>query len=177
MAPEVARGDQLSAKADVWSSCCMLLHMLNGCQPWIRYYSHPLCLQPPPLWEVPSNCNNFTAKVFKAGLQKDPERRASAKELQRKTTKALRADVNVCVHIKLLYTKPILRFVSVLKDSDRSSDDLSSGIFSSCNSQTDGHMEWSASANQPSSYCSEGKMSGVLTLVSSYGSKLTRFKV
>ncbi|XP_047464070.1 uncharacterized protein LOC125021920 isoform X2 [Mugil cephalus] len=95
MAPEVARGDRLCAKADVWSSCCMLLHMLNGCQPWIRYYSHPLCLQivnePPPLWEVPSNCNNFTAKVFKAGLRKDPDRRASAKELRRKTTKALRA--------------------------------------------------------------------------------------
>ncbi|XP_041671927.1 uncharacterized protein LOC121528505 [Cheilinus undulatus] len=95
MAPEVARGDRLCAKADVWSSCCMLLHMLNGCQPWIRYYSHPLCLQivnePPPLWEVPSNCNNFTAKVFRAGLQKEPDRRASAKELRRKTTKALRA--------------------------------------------------------------------------------------
>lgn len=45
MAPEVARGDPLSAKADVWSSCCMLLHMLNGCRPWTRYYSHPLCLQ------------------------------------------------------------------------------------------------------------------------------------
>ncbi|XP_056221345.1 uncharacterized protein LOC130161966 [Seriola aureovittata] len=95
MAPEVARGDQLCAKADVWSSCCMLLHMLNGCHPWIRYYSHPLCLQivnePPPLWEVPSTCNNFTAKVFRAGLQKDPDRRVSAKELRRKTTKALRA--------------------------------------------------------------------------------------
>ncbi|XP_069560786.1 mitogen-activated protein kinase kinase kinase 14 [Brachyistius frenatus] len=95
MAPEVARGDRLCAKADVWSSCCMLLHMLNGWQPWIRYYSHPLCLQivkePPPLWEVPSNCNNFTAKVFRAGLQKDSDRRASAKELRRKTTQALRA--------------------------------------------------------------------------------------
>ncbi|XP_039991834.1 uncharacterized protein LOC120794657 [Xiphias gladius] len=95
MAPEVARGDRLCAKADVWSSCCMLLHMLNGCHPWIRYYSHPLCLQivnePPPLWEVPSNCNNFTAEVFRAGLRKDPGRRASAKELRRKTTKALRA--------------------------------------------------------------------------------------
>ncbi|XP_029954671.1 mitogen-activated protein kinase kinase kinase 14 [Salarias fasciatus] len=95
MAPEVARGDRLSAKADVWSSCCMLLHMLNGHQPWTRLYCHPLCLQivnePPPLWEVPSNCNNFTAKVFRAGLQKDPLRRATAWELQRKTTKALRA--------------------------------------------------------------------------------------
>lgn len=95
MAPEVARGDQLCAKADVWSSCCMLLHMLNGCQPWVRYYSHPLCLQianePPPLWEVPSNCNNFTAKIFRAGLKKDPDKRASAKSLRKKTTKALRA--------------------------------------------------------------------------------------
>ncbi|TNN03360.1 hypothetical protein fugu_000389 [Takifugu bimaculatus] len=95
MAPEVARGDPLSAKADVWSSCCMLLHMLNGCRPWTRYYSHPLCLQivnePPPMWEVPSNCNHFTAKVFRAGLRKDPERRASATVLRRKTTKALRA--------------------------------------------------------------------------------------
>ncbi|XP_038130164.1 mitogen-activated protein kinase kinase kinase 14-like isoform X2 [Cyprinodon tularosa] len=95
MAPEVARGDQVCPKADVWSSCCMLLHMLNGCQPWIRFYSPPLCLQianePPPLWEVPSNCNNFTANVFRAGLQKDPDKRASAKDLRRKTTKALRA--------------------------------------------------------------------------------------
>uniref|UniRef100_A0A3P9NT65 Mitogen-activated protein kinase kinase kinase 14b n=1 Tax=Poecilia reticulata TaxID=8081 RepID=A0A3P9NT65_POERE len=95
MAPEVARGDQVCSKADVWSSCCMLLHMLNGCQPWTRYYSHPLCLQivnePPPLWEVPSDCNNFTANVFRAGLRKDPDRRASAKDLRRKTTKALRA--------------------------------------------------------------------------------------
>lgn len=47
--------------------------------------------EPPPLWEVPSNCNNFTAKVFRAGLRKDPERRASAKALRRKSTKALRA--------------------------------------------------------------------------------------
>ncbi|XP_063749543.1 uncharacterized protein LOC134870938 isoform X2 [Eleginops maclovinus] len=42
------------------------------------------------------------------------------------------------------------------KDSDHSSDDLSSGVFSSCNSQTDGHLEWLASASQPSSCCFEG---------------------
>uniref|UniRef100_A0A8C6Q4K1 Mitogen-activated protein kinase kinase kinase 14b n=1 Tax=Nothobranchius furzeri TaxID=105023 RepID=A0A8C6Q4K1_NOTFU len=95
MAPEVARGDPACTKADVWSSCCMLLHMLNGCQPWTRHFSHPLCLhivhEPPPLWEVPSTCNNFTAKVFKAGLQKNPDRRASAQKLRRRTSKALRA--------------------------------------------------------------------------------------
>lgn len=47
--------------------------------------------EPPPLWEVPSSCNHFTAEVFRSGLQKDPDRRASAEELRRKTTKALRA--------------------------------------------------------------------------------------
>lgn len=45
MSPEVARGDPRSDKADVWSSCCMLLHMLSGHQPWTRYYTHPLCLK------------------------------------------------------------------------------------------------------------------------------------
>lgn len=47
--------------------------------------------KPPPLWEVPSTSNNFTAQVFRAGLQKEPDRRASAKELRRKTMQALRA--------------------------------------------------------------------------------------
>ncbi|XP_030018891.1 mitogen-activated protein kinase kinase kinase 14 isoform X2 [Sphaeramia orbicularis] len=192
MAPEVAQGDQLCAKVDVWSSCCMLLHMLNGCQPWIRYYSHPLCLQivnePPPLWEVPSNCNNFTAKVFRAGLQKDPDRRASAKELRRKTTKALRAGQHTCddswgSEAELEYLRDDIGVGNVIqtpspeprddppscfscsessqidaseKDSDHSSDDLSSGVFSSCNSQADVHLEWMASPTQPSSHCFEG---------------------
>nr|XP_020460363.1 mitogen-activated protein kinase kinase kinase 14-like isoform X3 [Monopterus albus] len=172
MAPEVARGDRLCAKADMWSSCCMLLHMLNGCHPWIRYYSHPLCLQivnePPPLWEVPSNCNNFTAKVFRAGLQKDPERRASARELRRKTTKALRAAVPRGTTIQTPSPEPrddppscfsssdTSQIDASEADSDHSSDDLSSGVFSSCHSHTDRHLEWLASANQPSSYRSEG---------------------
>ncbi|XP_035467482.2 mitogen-activated protein kinase kinase kinase 14 isoform X3 [Scophthalmus maximus] len=232
MAPEVARGDPLCAKADVWSSCCMLLHMLNGFPPWTRYYSHPLCLQivnePPPLWEVPSTCNNFTAKVFRAGLRKDPDGRASAKELRRKTTKALRAvgglsSCSVRTACEILHrgtgttppedgprsasapamhwkgqrrsdspwgSEPELEFhrdnvasgariqtpspeprddppscfscsdTSQVdasgKDSDHSSDDLSSGVFSSCNSRSDGRLEWSASANQPHSYRFEG---------------------
>ncbi|KAF0025859.1 hypothetical protein F2P81_022740 [Scophthalmus maximus] len=42
------------------------------------------------------------------------------------------------------------------QDSDHSSDDLSSGVFSSCNSRSDGRLEWSASANQPHSYRFEG---------------------
>ncbi|KAJ7987704.1 hypothetical protein DPEC_G00329250 [Dallia pectoralis] len=95
MAPEVARGDLRCAKADVWSSCCMLLHMLNGYHPWVRYYNHPLCFQivdePPPLREVPIGCNPYTADVFRAGLQKNPAHRASATELRLITNKALRA--------------------------------------------------------------------------------------
>lgn len=66
------------------------------------------------------------------------------------------------VHVEsLLKNNKNLKFLSVIKDSDHSSDDLSSGVFSSCNSQTDGHLEWLASANQPSSYCFEGKMAGL----------------
>ncbi|XP_020310070.1 uncharacterized protein LOC109865966 [Oncorhynchus kisutch] len=100
MAPEVARGDLRCAKADVWSSCCMLLHMLNGCHPWIRYYNHPLCFkivnEPPPLREVPPSCNPYTAEVLRAGLQKDPTSRASATALRQMTTKALRAVGGLC---------------------------------------------------------------------------------
>ncbi|XP_041941501.1 uncharacterized protein LOC121704961 isoform X2 [Alosa sapidissima] len=95
MAPEVAKGDARGAKADVWSSCCMLLHMLNGCHPWTRYYAHPLCLtivsEEPPLREVPGSCHPLTALVFRAGLVKDPGRRASATELKERSSDALRA--------------------------------------------------------------------------------------
>lgn len=45
MAPEIVKGEHRGAKADVWSSCCMLLHMLNGCQPWTRYYTCRLYLK------------------------------------------------------------------------------------------------------------------------------------
>ncbi|XP_051737569.1 uncharacterized protein LOC127505789 [Ctenopharyngodon idella] len=94
MPPEVARGDPRSAKADVWSSCCMLLHMLNGHQPWTRYYPHPLYLkivsEPPPLWEIPPDCDPLTCDVIKGGLVKEPGERHSASELLQKTVKALR---------------------------------------------------------------------------------------
>lgn len=94
MAPEVVLGDKRSAKADIWSSCCMLLHMLNGCQPWTRYYSRPLYLkiaeEPPPLREIPADCSTYTADVIKQGLQKEPNRRVSSKDLRLLTAKALK---------------------------------------------------------------------------------------
>ncbi|XP_059380043.1 mitogen-activated protein kinase kinase kinase 14-like [Carassius carassius] len=89
MPPEVTRGDPRSDKVDVWCSCCMLLHMLNGHQPWTRYYPHPLYLkivsEPPPLWEIPPDCDPLTCDVIKGGLVKEPRERHSASELLQKT--------------------------------------------------------------------------------------------
>ncbi|KAJ6633945.1 hypothetical protein lerEdw1_014236 [Lerista edwardsae] len=93
LAPEVAMGKRCDSKVDVWSSCCMMLHLLNGCHPWTRYYNHPLCLkiakEPPPLREIPSSCHPSTAHVIKVGLEKDPVKRASAAELRAKACMAL----------------------------------------------------------------------------------------
>uniref|UniRef100_A0A8C6UTI3 Mitogen-activated protein kinase kinase kinase 14a n=1 Tax=Neogobius melanostomus TaxID=47308 RepID=A0A8C6UTI3_9GOBI len=93
MAPEIVKGEPRGAKADVWSSCCMFLHMRNGCQPWTRYYTCRLYLkianEPPPLREIPSDCSPLTAEVLMAGLHKDPGKRASASELKVKTARAL----------------------------------------------------------------------------------------
>ncbi|XP_003222577.2 mitogen-activated protein kinase kinase kinase 14 [Anolis carolinensis] len=93
LAPEVVMGKRCNAKADVWSSCCMMLHLLNGCHPWTRYYNYPLCLkiakEPPPLREIPTSCHPSTAHVIKAGLEKEPAKRASAAELRLKANRAL----------------------------------------------------------------------------------------
>lgn len=51
MAPEMLMGEPRGARADVWSSCCMLLHMLNGCPPWIRYYTCRLFLKVRHRWQ------------------------------------------------------------------------------------------------------------------------------
>ncbi|XP_018619862.2 mitogen-activated protein kinase kinase kinase 14-like [Scleropages formosus] len=110
MAPEVAKGEDLGTKADVWSSCCMLLHMLNGCPPWTRYYSHPLFLtianKPPPVGEIPHSCSPRTAEVIKAGLVKDPEKRASAKELREKVSRALQEVGGLTSPIRGAYREP-----------------------------------------------------------------------
>ncbi|XP_044302863.1 mitogen-activated protein kinase kinase kinase 14 isoform X2 [Varanus komodoensis] len=93
LAPEVVIGKRCDSKADIWSSCCMMLHLLNGCHPWTRYYNHPLCLkiakEPPPLREIPPSCHPFTAQVIKAGLEKEPTKRSSAAELRMKASTAL----------------------------------------------------------------------------------------
>nr|XP_015217489.1 PREDICTED: mitogen-activated protein kinase kinase kinase 14-like [Lepisosteus oculatus]XP_015217490.1 PREDICTED: mitogen-activated protein kinase kinase kinase 14-like [Lepisosteus oculatus] len=110
MAPEVVRGEPCSAKADVWSSCCMMLHMLNGCHPWTRYYTHPLCLkianEPPPVNEIPPTCSPYTADVIRAGLEKDPSKRGSAAELKKKVDKALEEVGGLTSPVKGPYQEP-----------------------------------------------------------------------
>ncbi|XP_029945513.1 mitogen-activated protein kinase kinase kinase 14 isoform X2 [Salarias fasciatus] len=111
MAPEVVRGEPRGAKADVWSSCCMLLHMLNGCQPWTRYYTCRLYLkianEPPPLREIPPDCSPLTVEVIKAGLQKDPVKRSSASDLREKTDRALREVGGLSNPVRGPYTEPL----------------------------------------------------------------------
>uniref|UniRef100_A0A8C5P206 Mitogen-activated protein kinase kinase kinase 14 n=1 Tax=Jaculus jaculus TaxID=51337 RepID=A0A8C5P206_JACJA len=93
MAPEVVMGKPCDAKVDIWSSCCMMLHMLNGCHPWTQYYRGPLCLkiasEPPPVREIPTSCAPLTAQAIQEGLRKEPIHRASAMELRGKVGQAL----------------------------------------------------------------------------------------
>ncbi|XP_047427143.1 mitogen-activated protein kinase kinase kinase 14 [Mugil cephalus] len=111
MAPEIVKAEPRGAKADVWSSCCMLLHMLNGCQPWTRYYTCRLYLkianEPPPLREIPPDCSPLTAEVIKAGLEKDPVKRSSASELKDKADRALREVGGLTSPVKGPYTEPL----------------------------------------------------------------------
>ncbi|NXT59200.1 M3K14 kinase, partial [Pluvianellus socialis] len=120
MAPEVVMGKRCDSKVDVWSSCCMMLHMLNGCHPWTQYYNHPLCLkiakEPPPLREIPPSCNPLTAEIIKMGLEKEPVQRASASELKTKTSMALEEVGGVTSPWKGEYREP--RHLSLNKENN-----------------------------------------------------------
>lgn len=120
MAPEVVLGKRCDSKVDVWSSCCMMLHMLNGCHPWTQYYNHPLCLkiakEPPPLREIPPSCNPLTAEIIKMGLQKEPVQRASASELRTKASTALQEVGGVTSPWKGEYREP--RRLALHKESN-----------------------------------------------------------
>ncbi|KFR05012.1 Mitogen-activated protein kinase kinase kinase 14 [Nipponia nippon] len=120
MAPEVVMGKRCDSKVDVWSSCCMMLHMLNGCHPWTQYYNHPLCLkiakEPPPLREIPPSCNPLTAEIIKMGLEKEPVQRASASELKTKTSVALEEVGGVTSPWKGEYREP--RHLSLSKENN-----------------------------------------------------------
>lgn len=110
MAPEMVKGELRGAKADVWSSCCMFLHMMNGCHPWTRFYTCRLYLkianEPPPLREIPPNCSPLTAELLTSGLHKDPGKRASASELKVKTARALQEVGGLSSSVKGPYVDP-----------------------------------------------------------------------
>ncbi|XP_063816063.1 mitogen-activated protein kinase kinase kinase 14 [Pseudophryne corroboree] len=93
MAPDIAGGKPCDTKVDVWSACCMFLHMLNGWHPWSRTHTAPLCLkiatEPPPIHEIPPSCHMLTRNIITAGLQKDPSNRATAADLLEKVNVAL----------------------------------------------------------------------------------------
>ncbi|XP_064421516.1 mitogen-activated protein kinase kinase kinase 14 isoform X1 [Latimeria chalumnae] len=94
MAPEVVKGTACDVKVDVWSSCCMMLHILNGCHPWREHNANQIFMQianePPPVDEIPASCSPYTTDVIRSGLEKESVRRASASELRMKVIKALK---------------------------------------------------------------------------------------
>ncbi|XP_061701409.1 mitogen-activated protein kinase kinase kinase 14 isoform X3 [Syngnathoides biaculeatus] len=126
MAPEMVSGEPRGDRADVWSSCCMLLHMLNGCQPWTRYYSCRLFLkianEPAPLREIPPGCGTLTAELIEAGLQKDPNKRASASDMKERTARALKQVGGVRSPWSRAYMQP-LYITRKLPDPRREDDE------------------------------------------------------
>ncbi|KAG7277602.1 hypothetical protein CRUP_013920 [Coryphaenoides rupestris] len=236
MAPEVARGDRRCSKADVWSSSCMLLHMLNGCPPWVRYYAPPLCLKTPLCWISPWRVaaeQQDSSEYEEAVSVLDCEEEEGDRDPHPRSLRALGwgldcdSEVDIYTGEEEFWERrgvlpgrdrdyegdwegegdeegeeeeeeewesssspglscalrehfPLLRGgvqrttlatwgseeelthlredvpPDNLVDPDRWSDDLSSGVFSSYNSQTDGQLEWLPSANQTSSHCFEG---------------------
>ncbi|KAM4691937.1 mitogen-activated protein kinase kinase kinase 14 [Rhinophrynus dorsalis] len=110
IAPEIVQGVPCDTRVDVWSSCCMLLHMLNGWHPWSRTHKPPLCLkiatEPPPLQEIPPSCNPLTREIIVAGLEKDPTRRLKAAQLKEKVDLALHQLGGVRSPWKMEYKEP-----------------------------------------------------------------------
>ncbi|XP_019630015.1 PREDICTED: uncharacterized protein LOC109474201 [Branchiostoma belcheri] len=85
MPTEVAECKPHNCKVDVWSGCCVGLHMLNGCHPWIRRYSHAATLlliivdkAAEIQTEIPSSVHESFQSLLRIGLDPDPVTRPSA---------------------------------------------------------------------------------------------------
>ncbi|KAI8496996.1 hypothetical protein Bbelb_249450 [Branchiostoma belcheri] len=85
MPTEVAECKPHNCKVDVWSGCCVGLHMLNGCHPWIRRYSHAATLlliivdkAAEIQTEIPSSVHESFQSLLRSGLDPDPATRPSA---------------------------------------------------------------------------------------------------
>ncbi|XP_073653403.1 mitogen-activated protein kinase kinase kinase 14 isoform X3 [Tursiops truncatus] len=160
MAPEVVMGKPCDAKVDVWSSCCMMLHMLNGCHPWTQYFRGPLCLkiasEPPPVREIPPSCAPLTAQAIQEGLRKEPVHRASAAELGGKVSLALQHELflnSLSQPFSLEEQEQILSCLSVdsLSLSDDSEKNPSKASQSSRDTLSSGVHSWGSQAEAHSS--------------------------
>uniref|UniRef100_S4RRH7 Protein kinase domain-containing protein n=1 Tax=Petromyzon marinus TaxID=7757 RepID=S4RRH7_PETMA len=95
MAPEVAASAGHDCKADVWSACCVLLHMLNGRHPWMGRFAGVKVLyfvivqQEAPVSEAPEWCTSCVLDVLRSGLQKDAAARPTASLLLSQARSAL----------------------------------------------------------------------------------------
>eukprot|EP00058_Branchiostoma_floridae_P006706 XP_002592194.1 hypothetical protein BRAFLDRAFT_84620 [Branchiostoma floridae] len=85
MPTEVAECKPHNCKVDVWSGCCVGLHMLNGCHPWIRRYSHAATLlliivskAEEIKTEIPSSIHESFQSLLRCGLDPNPTTRPSA---------------------------------------------------------------------------------------------------
>ncbi|XP_078580385.1 uncharacterized protein LOC144864312 [Branchiostoma floridae x Branchiostoma japonicum] len=85
MPTEVAECKPHNCKVDVWSGCCVGLHMLNGCHPWIRRYSHAATLlliivskAEEIKTEIPSSIHESFQSLLRCGLDPNPATRPSA---------------------------------------------------------------------------------------------------
>ncbi|OBS58604.1 hypothetical protein A6R68_10264 [Neotoma lepida] len=162
MAPEVVMGKPCDTKVDIWSSCCMMLHMLNGCHPWTQYFRGPLCLkiasEPPPVREIPPSCAPLTAQAIQEGLRKEPVHRASAMELRGKVGQALQQELflNSLSHpFSLEEQEQILSCLSIdsLSLSEDSEKNPSKASQSSRDTLSSGVHSWSSQAEARSSSC------------------------
>ncbi|XP_063107805.1 mitogen-activated protein kinase kinase kinase 14 isoform X4 [Cavia porcellus] len=161
MAPEVVLGKPCDTKVDIWSSCCMMLHMLNGCHPWTQYFRGPLCLkiarEPPPIREIPASCAPLTAQAIREGLMKEPAHRASAGELLGKVCRALQQELflNSLSHpFSLEEQEQILSCLSIDSLSlSESSENPSKASQSSRDTLSSGVHSWGSQAEARSSSC------------------------
>lgn len=71
---------------DFWcfDSICCLCNYIEMC------YDFQIVSEPPPLCEIPPDCDPLTCDVIRGGLVKEPGERHSASQLLHKTVKALR---------------------------------------------------------------------------------------
>lgn len=86
--PAVPQGTYIQFFAS--SSLALFLVAFQSLIGSLSLESFQIANEPPPLREIPPDCGPLTADALRAGLLKDPGKRASASVLKEKTIKALK---------------------------------------------------------------------------------------